>query len=124
MIIALWIVQVLLGLAFLGAGYSHGFRAERMKSQPGGQWVAAVPRGLLTFIAICEFLSGVGVILPAVTGILPWLTPLASALLALIMLLAAGFHATRREYPNIVFNVVLLALAAFVAYGRFVIVPL
>ncbi len=37
-----------------------------------------------------------------------------------MMLLASGFHATRREYPNIAFNVVLLVLAAFVAYGRFV----
>lgn len=122
--IVLWIVQVLLGLAFLGAGYSHGFRAEQMKSQQGGQWVAAVPRGLLTFIALCEFLGGVGVILPAVTGILPWLTPLAAALLAVMMLLAAGFHLMRREYPNTVFNLVLLALAAFVAYVRFVVVPL
>jgi hypothetical protein len=122
--IALWIVQVLLGLAFLGAGYGHGFRAEQMKSQQGGQWVAAVPRGLLTFIALCEFLGGVGVILPAVTGILPWLSPLAAALLAVVMLLAAGFHLMRREYPNIVFNLVLLALAALVAYGRFVVVPL
>lgn len=63
-------------------------------------------------------------ILPDATGILPWLTPLAAALLALMMLLAAGFHLVRREYPNIVLNLILLALAAFVAYGRFVIVPL
>lgn len=95
-----------------------------MKSQRGGQWVAAIPKGLLTFIVICEFLGGVGVILPALTGILPWLTPLAGALLALLMLLAAGFHLVRREYPNIVFNLVLLALAAVVAYGRFALVPL
>ncbi len=120
----LWIVQVLLGLAFLGAAYNHGFRAEQMKSQRGGQWVAAIPRALLTFIAICEFLGAIGLILPALTGILPWLTPLAGALLALLMLFAAGFHLMRREYPNIVFNLVLLAPAAFVAYGRFVIAPL
>ncbi len=63
-------------------------------------------------------------ILPTLTGILPWLTPLAASGLALIMLLAAGFHLVRREYPNIVFNLVLFALAAFVAYGRFVVVPL
>jgi len=119
-----WIVQVLVGLAFIGAGYNHGFRSEQMKSQPGGQWIAAVPRGLLTFIASCEFLGGVGVILPAATGILPWLTPLAGALLALLMLLATGFHLLRREYPNIVLNLILLALAGFVAYGRFVVAPL
>lgn len=122
--IILWILQVLLGLAFVAAGFSHGFRSEQMKEQAGGQWVSAVPRGLLSFIAICEFLGGFGVILPAVTGILPWLTPLAAAGLAVVMLLAAGFHLIRREYPNIAFNLVLFALAAFVAVGRFVLVPL
>jgi uncharacterized membrane protein YphA (DoxX/SURF4 family) len=118
--IILWILQVLLALAFVAAGYMHGFRAEQMKSQPRMQWVAAVSPGLLKFIAACEILGGVGLILPALTGILPWLTPLAAVGLALIMLLAAGFHLMRREYPSIVFNLVLLVLAAVVAYGRFV----
>jgi DoxX-like family len=86
--------------------------------------VADVPRGLVTFIGICEILGAIGVILPAVTGILPWLTPLAALGLAVIMLLASGFHAMRRGYPNIGVNLVLLALAAFVAYGRWMIAPL
>ena len=116
--VALWIVQALLGLAFVAAGVSHGLRPERMMAQPGGRWVAAVPRGLLTAIGICEILGGAGVILPAATGILPWLTPVAASLLAVLMLLAAGFHLFRREFPNIVFNLVLFALAASVAYGR------
>jgi ABC-type transport system involved in cytochrome c biogenesis permease subunit len=59
-----------------------------------------------------------------VTRILPWLTPLAALGLAILMVLAIGFHCTRREYPNSVFNAVLLALAAFVAYGRFAVAPL
>ena len=73
---------------------------------------------------MCELLGGLGLLLPALTGILPWLTPLAAAGLALVMLLAMGFHATRRERPVIAFNTVLLLLAVFVAYGRFVSVPL
>jgi hypothetical protein len=120
----LWIVQALVGLAFVALGPNHAFRYDQMKSRPQMQWVAAVPRGLMAFIGICGILGGIGIILPALTGILPWLTPLAGALLALLMLLAAGFHLMRREYPNIVFNLILLALAAFVAYGRFVLVPL
>ena len=47
--IILWILQVLLALAFVAAGYMHGFRAEQMKSQPRMQWVAAVSPGLLKF---------------------------------------------------------------------------
>jgi len=88
------------------------------------QWMTAMPNNLLVFIGVSEILGGVGLILPAATGILPWLTPLAATGLALIMLLAAGFHLMRREYPNIAFNLILLALAVFVAYGRFALAPL
>ncbi len=121
--IVLWIIQILAGLAFIAAGYTHGLRHEQMKAQPGGQWVGDLPHPLRIFISICEVLGGIGLILPAATGILPWLTPLAGALLALMMLLAAGFHVVRREYPNLALNLVLLVLAAVVAYGRLVLVP-
>jgi hypothetical protein len=62
---------------------------------------------------------------PAATGILPWLTPLAAAMLALVMVLAIAFHARRPgEAPNIVINAVLGVVALVVAYGRFVLQPL
>jgi uncharacterized membrane protein YphA (DoxX/SURF4 family) len=120
--IALWIVQVVLGAMFIFAGVTKAFRYEHAHASL--PWVKDVPRGLTTFIGVCELLGGLGLLLPALTGILPWLTPLAAAGLALVMLLAAGFHATRREWPAIGFNTVLLLLAVFVAYGRFVSVPL
>lgn len=120
--IALWIVQVLLGGMFIMAGVMHAFQYERARASL--PWVNDVPRGLTTFIGIAELLGGLGLLLPALTGILPWLTPLAAAGLALIMLLAMGFHASRREWPAIGINAVLLVLAVFVAYGRFLIVPL
>lgn len=122
--IVLWILQILLGLAFIAAGYNHGFNSEKAKAQQGMQWMGAVSKGLLTFIGVTEILGGIGLIAPAATGILPWLTPLAAAALTLVMLLAIGFHLTRREYPNIVFNFILLAIAAFVAYERWLVVPL
>ncbi|MGH2605360.1 MAG: DoxX family protein [Anaerolineales bacterium] len=115
---ALWVLQGLLAAAFLAAGVNH-FQYERARA-----WVAAVSPRLLRFIAICELLGAAGVILPAVTGVLTWLTPLAAAALGVVMLLALGFHASRREYPNIAFNLILLLLAAGVAYGRLVAVPL
>ena len=84
----------------------------------------AIPAGLRRFIGAAEILAGIGLILPALTGILPWLTPLAAVGLIIVMVGAVIFHIPRKEYPNIAFNVILLALAAFVAYGRFVLVPL
>ena len=120
--IALWVLQVLLAAAFLVAGVTHGFQQERAKAQM--KWPAAVQPGVLTFIGVSEILGAVGVILPALTRILPWLTSLAAVGLAIVMLLAAGFHGMRREYSSILFNLVLLVLSAFVAYGRWVIAPL
>lgn len=112
-------------MAFLGIGYNHAFKIENMKSIPGMGWISRVPRGLMTFIGFAEMAGGIGVFVPALTGILPWLTPLAGVGLALIMLFAAIFHVPQRtESRNIVTNVVLLAMAAFVAYGRWMLVPL
>jgi hypothetical protein len=121
--IILWALQIVLALKFVSVAYMHGFRADQTKMQPGIQRLGAVARPLLAFIALCAFLGAVGLILPAATGILTWLTPLAAALLALMMLLAVRFHVACRETPNIVVGLVLFALAAFVSYGRWVIAP-
>ena len=122
--ILLWILQALLAFVFI----SHGRMMLSLPPQArqGGQmaYIDAIPSGLRNFTAVVESLAGVGLILPWLTGILPWLTPLAAAGLVLIMVGAVIIHIPRKEYPNIVFNLVLLGLAAFVAYERFVMIQL
>ena len=71
-----------------------------------------------------ELLGAIGVVLPILTGVLPWLTPLAAVGLALTMLGAAITHLRRNEYPNIIVNVIIFTLAIFVVYGRFVLAPI
>lgn len=120
--IALWIVQILLAVAFLMAGFMKTFQpldkvTERLA------WVKDVPPSMVRFIGVAELLGGLGLVLPALTGVLPWLTPLAGVGLVTVMASASVFHASRREYPAIAFNSVILALAAFVAYGRFAAIP-
>jgi len=61
----------------------------------------SLPRGLVTFIGGSELLGGLGLLLPALTGILPWLTPLAAVGLAIIMILASIFHATRGKAQTV-----------------------
>ncbi len=121
--IALWVVQILLAVAFVGAAITHITRRERPGK--GMEWMLAVPKSLLTTIGVLEILGAIGLILPAATKILPTLTPIAGVALALLMVFAAIFHARRPgEMHNLVFNVVLGALAAFVAYGRFILEPI
>ncbi|HXM41286.1 MAG TPA: DoxX family protein [Bryobacteraceae bacterium] len=61
-------------------------------------WLSAVPQDLCIFIGICEFLGGVGPILPAIAGVEPKLAPIAAIGLTLVMILAAVFHIVRGEY--------------------------
>lgn len=114
--IALWVVQALLALAFLMAGSMKAFQYEKAKATMA--WVKDVSKGLVSFIGLAEILGALGLVLPAVLGLPAILTPLAAAGLVLTMLLAAGFHLKRGENQAIVANLVLGALAAFVAYGR------
>ena len=114
--IILWILQVLLAAMFLMAGVMKAFQYERAKATL--PWVKDTSKGLVSFIGISELLGGIGLILPQLTGILPWLTLLAAAGLAIIMVLAAIFHIRRKEYSGVVFNIVLFAMCAFVVYGR------
>jgi putative oxidoreductase len=62
--------------------------------------------------------------LPAVTGILPWLTIAAASGLALVLLCAAVFHASRREFSGIGLTIILLGLSLFVVIGRLPWAPL
>lgn len=112
----LWIVQILLALAFLAAGLMKATQpkaslATRMK------WVEGFSESNIKLIGVAEILGALGLILPQWTGILPWLTPLAAAALAVLMIGAASTHLRLKE--SIVANVVLGALSVLVAVGRF-----
>jgi uncharacterized membrane protein YphA (DoxX/SURF4 family) len=120
--VALWVIQVLLALVFGMAGFMKLTQPkEKLARQMG--WVSDFSAGIVKAIGAVEILAAIGLLLPPISGILPWLTPLAAVGLVLNMLGAATTHLRRKETPMIAVNVVLLLLAAFVAYGRFVIAP-
>ena len=83
-----------------------------------------VPVAFVRFIGVAELLTAIGLIAPAATGIVPWLTVAAAVGLVVVMLSASVFHASRRENANIGMNVVLLLLAAFIIVGRLALAPL
>lgn len=122
--IALWVCQVLLAIGFIGAAYVHAVLWEKTSANVQMRWLADIGHQRALGIGALEVAGGVGVIAPAVTDILVWLTPLAATGLTLLMISAIIFHVVRHEYPNIAINLILGLLAAFVAYGRFVLVPL
>jgi uncharacterized membrane protein len=120
--VILWIAQVVLAVLFLLFGVTHLMRRETMRERV--PWMWAVPREALAVIGLLEILAAIGLVLPAMTRIQPWLTPLAALCLAVLMVFAIVFHIRRGETPNIVLNTILGLLAAVVAWGRFIAYPL
>jgi hypothetical protein len=117
----LWALQILWGFFFVGSGFGKVllFDAALYAQAPQAvAWYAAVPQRLIVLIGICEVLGGIGLILPAITRVKPHLAPLAAAALALTMVLAAAFHIMRGEFTLVPANVILAAVAAFIAVGR------
>jgi uncharacterized membrane protein YphA (DoxX/SURF4 family) len=122
--LALWVIQVVLALAFLAFGGSHVFRFDFLAAGPRSGWVRAVGKANLRAIGVLEILGAIGLVVPAATETLPSLTSIAAAMLALLMVFAIAFHSRRPgEAQNIVLNVVLGVLSLAVAWGRFVVEP-
>jgi hypothetical protein len=125
--VLLWTLQVLWGVFFSFTGFGKVLAYDpavwnHMLHQVA--WFFAVPQGLFVFIGACEFLGGIGLILPAMTGVKPKLTPFAAIGLTLVMILAAIFHIVRGEYSFFLpVNLVLGGVAAFIAYGRLMAMP-
>ena len=117
---ALWAAQVFLAVVFLAAG---GMKL----TTPAADLDASMPEfpaGFGKLIGTLEVTGAVGVVAPAATGILPVLTPAAAGGLAVVMVGAAVTHLVRTEYLPTLTPLVLLALAATVAYGRLKLHPI
>jgi len=120
---ALWAVQILLALAFMGAGVMKTFTPIPELVANGMAFAESMP--LAARVAgVSEILGSLGLILPAATRIRPILTPAAAIGLMTVMVLAAILHISRGEFGGLPPNVVLGGLAAFVAYGRLRLAPI
>lgn len=117
----LWILQVVLALVFLASGSMKVFRYDVARERT--RFAQVAPRQLVTFVGAAELLGAVGLVLPAATGILPWLTPLAAAGLVMVMLGASLFHVRLREYSGVLMTTTILLLSMVIVYGRWVAMP-
>ncbi len=119
----LWTLQGLLALVFLVTGaIKMALPKDRLVAHMG--WVENAYQPVVRLIGVVEILGAMGLILPSLTGIMPWLTPLAAAGLALTMVGASLTHYRRNELSRIGLTSVLLLMALCVVIGRTWIMPL
>jgi uncharacterized membrane protein YphA (DoxX/SURF4 family) len=118
LIIALWIAQVLVAGMFGMAGTMKLLNTEMFAQHMGA------PTALVLFIGISEVAGTLGILLPAISRILPILTPIAASGLAIVGILATGFHVMHGEFGSLPVPLALAALSVFVAWGRFYAAPI
>ncbi|MPZ13340.1 MAG: DoxX family protein [Chloroflexi bacterium] len=118
--VALWVLQGLLAAQFL----FHGLLFVAPPVEMVDQMNAMLAPGFRMFIGVTEILAAIGVILPSVTRVLPWLTPLAAAGLMIVTGSATVFHVARGEPGNAMYTAVLLLLVTLLAYVRWRVRPI
>ena len=119
--LTLWIIAGLLAVAYLAGGGGKLIMPKKKIAAiaPSARWVEDFSADSVKAIGALEVLGAVGLILPAATGIAPVLVPLAALGLVLIMVGAVITRLRRHEPKAMVADLAYLALAGFVAWGRF-----
>jgi hypothetical protein len=116
----LWVLQVLLAAAF----FAHGWVFLTPPASMVEQMNASLPRWFQVFLGLAEVAAAIGLTLPGLTRIMPWLVWCASVGIMIVMISATIFHVVRGEMSSAVVTLVLLVAASFVAYMRWRVVPI
>jgi len=112
-----WVIQVVLAAAFGAAGVTKLVTPKaKLEANPHMGCIAGVPDAQVKLLAAAELLGALGLIVPVVTGIAPFLVRVAAACLATLMGGAVATHALRREPAAV--PTVLALLAIVVATWR------
>ena len=117
--LALWIIAGLLAALMLTAATKLFVPKDKLATKYGRGWMGDNSVGFVKTVGALELLAAVGLLLPAALDIAPVLVPLAAVGVVLLMVGAMITHLRRNEVVPVVMNFIFLAMAAFVAWGRF-----
>ena len=115
--IAIWSAQILLAL-LMGSGAIMKFMPIQ-KIAPKMPWMGEVSSSNVRLLGVLDLLAVLGLILPMVLNIHPQLTFWTAIGIIALMVCAIVFHILRGEKSSIGFNIAVIAIALFIAWGRF-----
>ena len=121
--LALWIAAGLLAALSLAGGISKTFMSKEKLDAHPASWTPHASVGFVKTLGVLELLAAVGLILPAVLDIAPVMVPVTALCWVLLMVGAMIVHGRLGQFGFVMLNSVYLALAAFVAWGRFGLEP-
>ena len=118
--IILWILQVLLAVAF----FAHGWMFLWPPPEIAAQMNATLPRWFQLFLGVAEVLAAAGLTLPGLTRIMPGLVAWAAGGVMIVTVSATVLHLVRGEMSSAAITLLLFAMATFVAYMRHRVLPI
>jgi putative oxidoreductase len=118
--IVLWILQVLLAAQFLFHGWIMVFPPAELVEIINAQFAP----WFRLFVGITESLGALGLLLPGITRIWPWLISWAGVGLMIVAISASVLHFSRGETSSAIITLVLFLLLAFVSYMRWKVKPI
>jgi putative oxidoreductase len=117
----LWVLQILLALAFFAHGglllFPPAAALDQMRA-------AGMVDAFRLFLGVAEIVAAIGLTLPGLTRIQPWWVPCAAAGIMIVMISATIFHIARGEVSSAITTAILLVMATFVAYMRWKVLPI
>ena len=117
--VILWVLQVLLAVAFFAHGCLFLFPPASMVEQ-----MSIIPPAFRIFLGVAEVLAAIGLTLPGITRIQPWWISWAAAGLMVVMISATIFHTVRGELSSAITTAILFVVVTFVAYMRWKVKPI
>jgi hypothetical protein len=122
--LTLWIAAGLLAVVALTGGITKTFLPrEKLAAHRGGEWTGRAPAGFVKTLGVLELMAAAGLILPAALDIAPVMVPVTAVCWVLLMVGAMITHGRLGQFGLAMLNVGYLAVAAFVAVGRFALEP-
>src|ERR671912_1336593 len=118
--ILLWVLQVLLAIAFL----AHGWPFFSPPPDIAKLMNESLPRWFQLFLGIAEVLAGIGLTFPGLTRILPWLVTWSAAGIMIVTVSATIYHIVRGEMSSAATTLLLFLMATFLAYMRHAVLPI
>lgn len=114
---SLWLAQALVFTTFVLIGWMKLFKPipELAAMWP---WTGQLPAMTVRGLAVIDIAGGIGIFIPALMRVKPGLTAAAATGCVVLQICAMTFHISRGEIAVAPFNVIFLALSAFVLWGR------